>query len=322
MINTIELGENSPLRVHCLDKKIEFSDFYSDEKYIDLIERFMKCKKLFDYYSFSYPEMELLIDIDKRLDIPKVEIFHVVRSNTLYGGYKSLKNMYLRKYKNIPKWLLSRASKYIILCVEHDEFNFLKWISYKLPLPVWNYYYDISCHAIIKNNLELLKWLRNSYQGNVCPWGDNAMYYAAEVGNLEMLEYIRDKSIHGDNICPWDYLTTSVASLTTLKWLRDFTIHGEDVCPWNPSTCSEAIIRNDFETLKWLRNEEIHGDDVCPWSHVTSLYAISLGHYDMFCWMTNNTIHGNKACPYYMDALILYYLYKFCFLKRICHPSH
>lgn len=79
--------------------------------------------------------------------------------------------------------------------------------------------------------LEVLKWLRcdansldtaiNSY--GIAYWDEECITIAAGAGHLDMIKYMRDSSIHDDNICPWDSTATEFAAnsnqLEVLMWL-------------------------------------------------------------------------------------------------------
>jgi hypothetical protein len=63
--------------------------------------------------------------------------------------------------------------------------------------------------------------------------------WAAKSGRLEILQVLRELNRHA-----WtpDMCATAAENghLKMLKWLRNRKVHGDDICPWNEETCASA----------------------------------------------------------------------------------
>lgn len=86
-----------------------------------------------------------------------------------------------------------------------------------------------SAASIRDHNLELLKFARSL--NPPCPWSENNCKNAVRDGDME-----------------------------TLQWLRDETVHGKDLCPWNAGVVDMAISWKRKEMLVWLRENGCPGD--------------------------------------------------------------
>ncbi|GFH47638.1 hypothetical protein CTEN210_04113 [Chaetoceros tenuissimus] len=97
--------------------------------------------------------------------------------------------------------------------------------------------------------------------------------YAAECGNIELLEYchrnnyLLDVDDAYDGMCIYALENDhKEKALETLKWLRH---HG---CGWKEEFCKEAVSHNNLEVLKWAR------EDGCPWDQCALVAAIEYGN--------------------------------------------
>ena len=101
-----------------------------------------------------------------------------------------------------------------------------------------------------------------------CAWNEDACYWAARYGHLDVLEWARDEM--GGS---WDEMTSYSAAagghLNVLKHLH------ENGCPWNEATCEYAAEGGHLDVLKYAR------DNGCPWNERTCLGAAWGGHLDV-----------------------------------------
>ncbi len=216
---------------------------------------------------------------------------------------------------NVLHYLKYRCDKHFSACyaaAESGHLQTLQWlISNDWPLEVEILYNA----AAIGGHLHILQWLLETYNE---PLRETELCTdAARNGHLHILQWLRDASIHREDVCAWDYETTSAAAdgghLHILQWLRDASIHGDDICPWDsdiydwaaegghsdivtwiyynnsqltPSTYVIAHIAEsgDLEMLKWLRNGNVK-PDVFPWDDLASAYAAREGHFEILKWM-------------------------------------
>ena len=93
--------------------------------------------------------------------------------------------------------------------------------------------------------LEVLQWMRG--QDPPCPWGSGVCHFAAGNGHLEVLRWARSQG------CPWNEGVPCVAAkcgqLKVLKWLI------KEGCPYDKSKCREAAARGGEcarKVLEWL----------------------------------------------------------------------
>jgi hypothetical protein len=149
--------------------------------------------------------------------------------------------------------------------------------------------------AALEGQLDVLIWLRDKtvHGGGICPLDTETCSGAARSGNLDLMKWLRDKNIHGENgICPWNEYTSNIAALhgnlNILQYVRDKSIHGVDVCPWSIETCLNAVVWDHLDVLKWLRDKTIHGSDVCPWNSKVSWDSARFGHLDILKWSLEN----------------------------------
>ncbi len=142
-------------------------------------------------------------------------------------------------------------------------------------------------HAVIKHNLEMVKYLHTSgfiwdkwtpiYAAmhgqleclqfaylNGCPWNEYVCSSAARHGHLNCLQFAHENGF------PWDKNTCSYAAADgNLECLRYAHSQG---CPWDKYTCSNAAAENGH--LDCLRYAHSHG---CPWNEYTCYDAATSG---------------------------------------------
>lgn len=137
---------------------------------------------------------------------------------------------------------------------------------------------DNACtEAAEYGKFENLKWLRScGYQ-----WDEETI---AATTDLEIIKWMRDRTIHGNDICPWNVKTFNMAikrgDIEIITWLRD------NNCPANKSTCFEAVKRNSLEILKLLRCRFY----MCPIGIDSYKYAYQCGYNEILEWMLNEPI--------------------------------
>jgi hypothetical protein len=178
---------------------------------------------------------------------------------------------YDKYYDLIPKKYLDFKNVTVIKILSTYGNVELFSICFNLKL---NFNFDI--YAIIGNNLDLLKWLReNNYKFHfwVC-------FRAAKYGHLDILKWFRE------NGCEWDGNTCSCAArnghLDVLKWSR------ENGCEWDSDTCSSAAGNGHLDVLKWSR------ENGCEWNSNTCTYAAGNGHLDILKWARENGCNWNS----------------------------
>lgn len=128
----------------------------------------------------------------------------------------------------------------------------------------------ITRYAISSGNLEMLKCAHESG----CTWKNNIILLAVEVGNIDILRYIREEMIDPDCI-EWDnvWLCNKAAEHGNLECLKYLRYIG---CPWYEGACSYAAIGGQLECLKYLR------ENGCPWSSCIAKNAHANGHMDCY----------------------------------------
>lgn len=97
-------------------------------------------------------------------------------------------------------------------------------------------YYYLAAKKGYVNIIKLLEKLN-------CPYNSNVVWFAAEGGNLECLEYVYTKTGH-------DYRAMNISAikghLDCIKFL-----HSKG-CLWDHETCTMAVMRNNYDCLKYL----------------------------------------------------------------------
>ena len=63
--------------------------------------------------------------------------------------------------------------------------------------------------AALNGRLDIMISLREDGH----PWCNRVCSYAAEGGHLDILKWLRDKSIYGNDVCPIDHFTYQLAAI-------------------------------------------------------------------------------------------------------------
>jgi hypothetical protein len=190
-------GLNSPVRTIielCLDKdEIEWKGVlpsYKGEKLFPLVTE--EDEKLLNYL-FSIPsfygrqniitkkEVQSLMELDKHLDIPKIE--YVCNTDYLTMCAKLLKRGICPEKEFVYEIKCEKAA-------ENGYLEVLKWAR-ENGRP-WDEYTCI--YAATNGHLDVLMWARE----NGCPWDEWTSVGAIASGNLELLKWVKEKG------CPWD----------------------------------------------------------------------------------------------------------------------
>jgi len=140
-----------------------------------------------------------------------------------------------------------------------DEFDIREFTSISQMELAWDNYHwgengyegtqEYFCSRVARmNKLEYLVWLREVKN---CDWDRWTIAYAAEQGNLAMVEYCVE------NGCPMnEYACTFAARegyLDVLKYLH------ENDCPWDSHTCYLAHVNNHNDCLNYLIEQKCEG---------------------------------------------------------------
>lgn len=136
-----------------------------------------------------------------------------------------------------------------------------------------------------------------------CKWDVQTCKSAAKNGHLNVLEWIRDRRIHGVNVCSFGKLSGQEVfasaceggHMNIIRWLR------KHHCDWSGSACVSAARAGHLEVLQFLREDGTgpykDDEDVdfmngpCPWSKEV-LYSAAVGkHEHVIKWLLD------KKCP-------------------------
>jgi hypothetical protein len=135
----------------------------------------------------------------------------------------------------------------------------------------------IAEYAASLGNIKVLKYMREKNNNRL---KRRACAMAARYGHLETLKWLREVR------CPWDEYTCTYAAkgghLECLQWLR------RQNCPWNEGACSVAARGGHLEVLKWLREE------ACPRNESTFGSAAEYGCLEILQWLYDNHCPWNK----------------------------
>jgi hypothetical protein len=171
----------------------------------------------------------------------------------------------------------------------------MKKIPESLGLPKTWVYPNIILVAARDNNLKAMLWLEAnilSPENKILIWpeGNSIMSTAARNGNLEMMQWLKNKKY------PKDSDTFSEAArgchVQVLDWLQniygwpdsDTTIYG-----WPDAdqgsvdrTCDAIASTGRLDILKWALEMG------CPWNESCANICASGGHMEMFHWIMSN----------------------------------
>lgn len=192
-----------------------------------------------------------------------------------------------KKYKNFSQHDI------VMDTIRHNNTNLFKWLEYgPISLVLAQKYSE---EAALSGSLEILKHVyENSLilnSENIICTGtnivqyshNNAVYYAAENGHLDIVKYLHEIG------CPWNnhtyYCAVTGGNLEIIKYLH------ENDCPWSESTCSNAVYHGHMEILKYLH------DNGCPWDKNSCSFAAMKGHLNILQYLHEN------GCPWNEDIV-------------------
>jgi hypothetical protein len=157
---------------------------------------------------------------------------------------------------------------------------------------------DILMAAAPGGHFHVWEW---ALTNEVAVWNDNASYFAAMNGQLDVLRCVQSRDyvlswreffvsamkghlnvvawLHKQGY-PWDASACAGAAagghLYILQWLRAHD------CPWDVDTCSDAVEEGEFEILQWARANG------CPWDAQTCAAAARQGDLPTLQWVRAN----------------------------------
>jgi hypothetical protein len=235
----------------------------------------------------EYHRVESRVAISESLS-DKYSTIEIIILAVVYGDLELLKYIWTRTGGDLVDEMRNSSDTVALMIDDQTGISSQRpkidsnWIDkYRLHLKLWRC--DLVATAARHGHLHVLMWMRGIDAPSDTPvtprcyWDESTPFEAAKEGNLPLLKWLRDESIHGiDGVCPWDEgtFTNAVSSVNRpmIEWLFN------NGCPWGTPTCEKAAACDDFEILKWLRNVSIHGvDGVCPWDE--SVYLELSGVY-------------------------------------------
>jgi hypothetical protein len=129
-------------------------------------------------------------------------------------------------------------------------------------------------------NIEVLKFLREKG----CPWGARTSTEACWYGQLELLKWLQKEGC----LCDLDgFLSKCGGHLDILKWMRE-TYPG---CAFDARASIRSTSKNRLDCLMWLRE---HG---CPWSENTMAHAAGKGNLEILKWAHENGCPWDDSTP-------------------------
>ena len=103
---------------------------------------------------------------------------------------------------------------------------------------------------------------------------ENSYVNAARCGNMEILNWLREKNVKWDS---WTFVSGVInGNLSNLDWMR------RNGCPWNTWCCAYAAMSGNLEVLQWLRRNG------CLWDKWTTNWAAGGLNSIVFIWAINN----------------------------------
>jgi len=134
--------------------------------------------------------------------------------------------------------------------------------------------------AIIHGHLTLVRWM---HEEHLVPFYCPPTYFAAQSGNLSLLQYVVKKGAKIDN----DDILVSAArsgSKEMIQWLHD-----ECGLKWYAGVCSMAAKNGHLSLLQYLRSQG------CEWGNNTTQQAAEKGHLSVLQWAIEN------GCPFDLE---------------------
>ena len=261
-----ELGEFSPLKITCSDRKITLSDFipsYQVPIAIRLLKRVFECEYSSDYLSFDEKEKMYLAELDKKLDIPRTCLVYLNTQEFEYddkikneSNYTKLKRLIKYSFSSIPPFLKTTAVKDLI--VLHGDVETAK--RYVEPFHYIGYWRTIVKH----NHVKFAEWLIEKYQIDKHLKASLAID-AVRYGNYEMFLFLKDA---------WtDEMCNTASEYNQLKILN--LLHSEfkttGIKFWSGDACVRAAKKGYWKLLLWAKSK---GAFISNWN---ADYAIRRG---------------------------------------------
>ena len=233
---------------------------------------------------------------DMMLSLP-IEVHFIIFDFLGMRYIKALLRLYHKQISdNIRKYMVCKIGEMPLIKCERlcgrmtkgGHLNCLKLVFAEIigkekefPFGPWN---GNICYLAVRNgDLEILEWAREKG----CPWDSYICYYAAAGGYFKILKWARE------NGCPWNAKTCSCAAenghLHILEWAR------ANKCPWDANTCAKAAEGGHLHILQWAH------ENGCDWDTYTCSCAAEGGHLDVLKWAIS------KECPcskYTFDFMI------------------
>lgn len=138
---------------------------------------------------------------------------------------------------------------------------------------------DLIGVAIMHQNLDMIKLLHENY----CPKDKEVCHWAAEVGNLEILQWLKDHDYKLGEICD---IAAEKNHLNVLQWAK------ENGCSLSDNICIYAAENNNLDMLQWARENE------CPWNNKVCIRAAAKSHFEILKWAITNgcPVNNSKIC--------------------------
>ena len=185
--------------------------------------------------------------------------------------------------------------------IKAGQMQVLKWFQENNKVHIDNS--SAVCNAAHSGKMDILLWLQKEF--DLHDWNfEAAMWYAVNIGNLEMIQYFKNSGVEVDpsicaeaaeqghfeilkwmheNQCDWDSDTTTNAAkygnLSILQWLIEVN------CPIDATNLEEGAIQGgNLQLIKWVKsNLNIDWID-----SKNCKLAIANGHWDILEWLLDN----------------------------------
>ena len=184
-------------------------------------------------------------------------------------------------YSDLLKWLISSEE---VIRIANKLYTRLAAKEGHLDILV--YLYENGCkwdsqtclNAVVKDHLEIIKYLRTKFCENGWPLGTVLCMNAAKFGHLEVLKYLHETGCHwNDTSC---MNAAEFGHLEVLQYLH------ENGCEWYEDTCVNATKNGHLEVLKYLH------ENGCFWDEEACYYAARFGHLEVLKYLHEN------GCPW------------------------
>jgi hypothetical protein len=202
-------------------------------------------------------------------------------------------------------------------------FSILEWISddyWKLVKHVNSFFRltidkrrDASFSSSLKqycSSVTLIKWAIEEGGGSPELCQTRGVLYAAELGNIEVLEWALKWARDQDPLFALNSTISDAAALAGHLSILQYLRAQNPPCPWSIQTCSNAALRGHVDVIEWMRSQtppcpfnvlschhaarEGHLDALkclralsppCPWNGCTFVFAVERGHFNILQWL-------------------------------------